>query len=153
MEIKLELSKRFETSAAIDDVFDILADVPRSVSHYPDILSLEDLGDEVYKWTMQKLGVGGISHQVVYACRYASDAAKSEVSWSPIEGVGNGLIEGCWRLSTVAGGTSVDFQNVGRLQIPVPRILKSAAVPFVEAAFGKQVETYIAQLCETFSAL
>ena len=97
------------------------------------------------------MGAAGISHQVCYACTYESDPRALTVVWSPVEGVGNGVIQGRWELSAAGSGTLINFENTGLLKIPIPRLLKSAGVPFVKAAFARQIETYIENLCRTFS--
>lgn len=152
MDITIEARERFHAPADIAFVFAVLSDVPRSVSHYPDVESLEDLGDGVYHWKLRKLGTAGISHQIEYACRYVSDESAGVVRWTPVAGVGNCVIEGEWTLSADSAGTQVTFANTGTLSIPVPRLLRSAAAPFVRSAFSGQMATYLANLRATFAA-
>ena len=150
MDVQIESRKQFHTTAPLGTVFDILSDVPRSVAHYPDVATLEDLGGGSYRWALRALGAAGISHQVSYGCRYVSDRAAGVVSWTPVDGVGNGRIAGRWRLSADAGGTRVDFHNTGTLSLPIPRMLKSVGVPFVQSTFSAQIEAYLTNLMRTF---
>jgi len=150
MDVPIESKKRFHTAAPIDTVFGVLSDVPRSVSHYPDVQALVDLGGGSYRWELRELGAAGIRHQVSYGCHYVSDAEAGTVVWTPLDGVGNGRISGRWRLTADEAGTWVDFHNTGTLTIPIPRLMRSVGVPFVQSAFGKQIETYLANLNRTF---
>jgi len=150
MDVPIEANKRFHTSAPVAEVFAVLSDVPRSVGHYPDVETLQRLEDGVYRWDLQELGAAGISHRIFYACRYVLDAEAGTVSWTPVEGVGNGRISGRWQLTADAAGTWIDFHNTGTLSVPIPRLLKSVGVPYVQAAFSAQIETYLANLVQTF---
>ncbi len=132
-------------------MFEVLADVPRSASHYPDVAAVHEVSEGVYRWELKKLGTAGINHQVIYACRYVSDAEAGEIRWTPVEGVGNAIIAGSWQLSEGAAGTEIGFQNEGTLSIPIPRLLKSVAVPFIQASFRTQIERYIQNLTQTFT--
>jgi carbon monoxide dehydrogenase subunit G len=153
MDVRVDTTRRFRAPAPIEDVFTLLADVPRSVGHYPDVALLHPLGDGAYRWELAKLGAAGISHQVIYACRYVSDPSAKTVTWHAVPGVGNGIISGQWKLTADGDGTWIDFRNEGSLTIPVPRMLKRMAGPFVRDTFERQIDTYMANLGRTFEAL
>jgi len=153
MEIKVDTTRRFHTSASLSDVFRVLSDVPRSVSHYPDVAALHKQADGEYRWELRPLGTGGFSHQVVYACRYVSDLEAGTVVWHSVPGVGNGVISGQWTLSEDGSGTWVDFRNEGSLTIPVPRMLKRLARSFVSDSFENQIDRYLDNLRETFAKM
>ena len=104
MDVPIESRKRFHTTAPLATVFDVLSDVPRSVSHYPDVESLEDLGGGAYRWAMREGGAAGIRHQVSYACHYVCDRASGEISWTPVEGVGNGTQDAVGAVGGAAPG-------------------------------------------------
>lgn len=150
--IAVEVNKTFEVRADIAAVFALLADVPRSISHFPKLRKLVDLGAGSYRWEMEPMGTAGISHQVVYACRYSADAQKHAVTWAPVAGVGNGVIQGSWALRQAKSGTQVRFQTGGTLEVPVPRLLKSVAEPFVTGEFERSISTYIENLCKTLES-
>jgi hypothetical protein len=68
------MSSKSRAKAA--EVFAVLADVPRSVSHFPKVHQLKDLGDGVYQWDMEKVGTEHINIHTVYASKYVSNKAK-----------------------------------------------------------------------------
>jgi carbon monoxide dehydrogenase subunit G len=146
VDIPIQADKRFHVRASSAEAFALLADVPRSVSHYPGVESLEDQGDGVFLWKLEKMGTAGISHQIIYACRYVGDPDAGTVTWTPEVGVGNAVISGTWTLSEDSEGTWVTFHNQGVLSIPIPRLLKSAALPFVRSSFSSQIERYLENL-------
>lgn len=148
--IAVEHKQSVRVAAAPDFVFEVLADVPRSVSHFPKLEQLVPIGGSRYRWEMEPMGTAGISHQVVYACDYAADRVAGTVHWTPVRGVGNGVIQGHWRLREAGAGTALDFHTHGTLDVPVPRLLKAMAGPFVSGEFARSVEHYIAALSQTF---
>src|SRR5690242_503627 len=97
--VPIELGYEFEVRAGFDEVFALLSDVPRSVSHFPKVDKLTDLGDGVYKWEMQKVGTAQVHLQTVYASKYASDKGKGTVTWTPVKGIGNALVGGSWKIT------------------------------------------------------
>jgi carbon monoxide dehydrogenase subunit G len=65
--IPIELGYEFSVKAPFKDVFAVLSDVPTSVSHFPKVDKLVDMGDGVYRWEMQKIGIASASLQTIYA--------------------------------------------------------------------------------------
>jgi carbon monoxide dehydrogenase subunit G len=77
--VPIDLGYEFEVKAKFDEVFAVLSDVPRSVSHFPKVDQLTDLGGGVYQWEMQKVGTAQVNIQTVYASKYAVDTARGSV--------------------------------------------------------------------------
>lgn len=142
--VTVSLNKTFNVGADVDRVFDLLANVPESASHYPGVEKLNDQGDGVYEWVMEEIGAGGFSHQVVYASKYVSDRDAGTIEWTPVSG--NSEISGNWKLTADGDGTQCEFNVNADLDVPVPRLLKSMAKPVVEQQFGSQTDTYINNL-------
>ncbi|TXH02912.1 MAG: hypothetical protein E6R07_14035 [Nevskiaceae bacterium] len=152
MKIPVELADQFSVGASLETAFELLADVPRSVSHFPDIAKLQPLGDGAYRWELKPLGAAGIQHQVVYASRYVADAAARTVVWTAVSGVGNGVMQGHWRLRAQGQGTHIDFLNRGELEVPVPMLFRAAAKPVVQGLFQKQVRDYLDNIRRSLAA-
>ncbi|NNU42274.1 SRPBCC family protein [Ramlibacter montanisoli] len=149
--VHIDLGYEFEVKAKFDEVFALLSDVPKSVSHFPKVEKLTDLGDGVYQWEMQKVGTAQVNIQTVYACKYASDKAKGTVKWTPVKGVGNALVGGSWKISDHKGkSTKLVLQTEGTVDVPVPGLMKMVVEPIVASEFEKLVEKYIANLVKTF---
>lgn len=149
--VRIDLGYEFEVKAKHDAVFAVLADVPKSVSHFPKVDKLTDLGDGVYQWEMRKVGTAQVNIQTVYASRYVSDAARGTVQWTPVKGVGNAQVGGSWKISDHKGrSTRVVLQIDGTVDVPVPGLMKLVVEPVVTAEFEGLVEKYIANLIKTF---
>ncbi len=149
--VHIDLGYEFEVRAKFDEVFALLSDVPESVSHFPKVEKLTDLGDGVYKWEMQKVGTAQVNIQTVYACKYTSDKAKGTVKWTPVKGVGNALVGGSWKITDQKGkSTKLVLQTEGTVDVPVPGLMKVVVEPIVASEFEKLVEKYIANLVKTF---
>ena len=149
--VKIELGYEFEVRAKFEEVFAVLSDVPRSVSHFPKVDRLTDLGDGVYKLAMKRLGTEQVNLQTVYASRYVSDKAAGTITWSPVQGVGNALVGGSWKITDHKGRSTDCVLNIeGTVDVPLPGLMKPVVVPVVESEFERTVEKYIDNLIKEF---
>lgn len=149
--IAIEISRDFELAGSFDDVFELLADVPRSASHFPKIDKLTDLGDNAYRWEMEKIGIDKHALQTVYACKYFSDRDKGQIWWEPVKGEGNGVVKGRWKIQANGdNATKVSFHTEAELTLPLPGLLKLAISPVVKHEFNSLVDTYTHNLQQAF---
>ncbi len=152
--VQIELGYEFDVKATATEVFDVLSDVPTSVSHFPKVDKLTDLGEGTYQWEMEKVGTAQVNIQTVYASRYVSqfDASKSQgsVKWTPVKGVGNALVGGQWKIKGSPKSTHVELAIQGQIEVPLPGLMKMVVAPVVESEFEKLVEKYIDNLIKRF---
>jgi carbon monoxide dehydrogenase subunit G len=149
--VPIDLGYEFEVKAKADEVFGVLSDVPTSVSHFPKVDKLTDLGGGVYKWEMQKVGTAQVNIQTVYASKYVSDKARGTVKWTPVKDVGNALVGGSWKISDNKGkSTKVVLKIDGTVNVPLPGLMKMVVEPVVASEFEKLVDKYIANLVKRF---
>ncbi|MCC5934720.1 MAG: SRPBCC family protein [Candidatus Cyclonatronum sp.] len=149
----VELNRTFEVSWAPEQVFELLADVPKSVAHFPKVDKLIDLGDNAYRWEMEKIGVQMYNIQAIHACKYTSYPGMKTVKWEPVKGVGNGVVSGSWKLDDAeGGGTVVKFHIKATLETDLPFFVKMAVSPIVAGEFESMIDTYHKNLQETMNA-
>ena len=148
--VSIDLGFEFEVKAPAKEVFAVLADVPTSASFFPKVEKLVDLGDGVYRWEMEKIGIAQISLQTIYASRYVSDKDKGSIVWTPVPGEGNALVSGSWQITDKKKSTQLVLKIQGELTLPLPGLMKMMVAPVVEAEFEKMVEQYIDQLTQHF---
>lgn len=147
--VAISVSRTFDTPAPARAVFDFLSDVRRSASHFPEVERLDDLGGNAFRWTMEKIAIGDHTlQQTEYACAYRSDQATMRVDWTPVEGIGNAVVEGGWTIAPSADGTRVRLDTKGRLQVDLPGFLQFLLSPLIEIAFTQKIDRYIANLAE-----
>lgn len=144
--IAIDINREFDVAAGIDKTFALLADVPKSVSHFPKVNQLVEMEGNVYRWEMEKIGVDKHALQTIYACKYEMDVPAKIITWTPVKGVGNGEVRGSWRLSENSKGTHVIFCTTGALSLPLPSLLKLAISPVVKHEFSALVDKYIDNL-------
>lgn len=149
MKVTVDIWDSFNVTADLKTAYALLSDVPRSVSHFPDMQKLQDEGKGRFRWFLKPLGAAGISHQVIYACDYVADEKATTVIWTPVAGVGNGVIKGQWRLKAQGQGTVIEFETSGELEVPVPMLLRAAAKPLVQGLFQNQVRGYLKNIKST----
>jgi carbon monoxide dehydrogenase subunit G len=148
--VDIDLAYEFDVKAKMADVFAVLSDVPTSVSHFPKVDKLTDMGDGVYKWEMEKVGTAQVNIQTVYASKYVSNKTKGTVVWTPVKGVGNALIGGNWKIVDNKKSTGIALQIKGTVEVPLPGLMKMIVAPVVQGEFEKLVEKYIANLIKKF---
>mgnify|MGYP003637345215 FL=1 len=146
IKVNIELDRKFSVSADKDTVFALLADVPGSASHFPKVEALTDLGDNCFRWEMEKVGLGDHAIQTIYACKYSPDESNAVITWSPIKGEGNGVVSGAWNITEGSKGTDIHFKTSAELTIPLPGLLKLAISPVVKHEFNSMVDEYIDNL-------
>lgn len=149
--VSIELNRELDLPAGYDRVFDLLADVPESASHFPKVHKLVDLGDNTYRWEMEKVGVDKHAIQSIYACKYYPDKDNGKITWEPVKGEGNGIVKGSWTLKAKDDNTtSVKFQTSAELTVPLPSLLKLAISPVIKHEFNSLVDTYMNNLKKAF---
>lgn len=149
--VSIELSRELEVPAGYDEVFELLADVPRSASHFPKLEKLTDLGDSTYRWEMEKVGVDKHAIQTVYASQYFADKEAGKITWEPVKGEGNGVVRGSWVLTDKGKQvTALKFHTSAELTLPLPGMLKLAISPVIKHEFNSLVDTYMNNLKKVF---
>jgi carbon monoxide dehydrogenase subunit G len=148
--VKIDLGYEFDVKAPAAEVFEVLSNVPESVSHFPKVEKLTDLGGGVYQWEMEKVGTAQVNIQTVYASKYVSDKARGTVKWTPVKGVGNALVGGNWKIVDNKKSTGLTLAILGEIEVPLPGLMKMVVAPVVESEFEKLVEKYIANLIKRF---
>ncbi len=150
IKVHIDLGYEFEVKAKAADVFALLSDVPASVAYFPKVHQLTDLGDGVYRWEMEKVGTAQVHIQTVYASKYVSNKSKGTVVWTPVEGEGNALVGGSWKIIDNKKSTGVELQISGVVTVALPALMKMVVAPIVEGEFEKLVEKYIDNLIQKF---
>jgi carbon monoxide dehydrogenase subunit G len=148
--VDLDVSREFGVKASPAKVFAVLADVPASASHFPQVHRLVDLGDGAWRWEMEPIGTRQIHIQTVYACRYRSDRKQGTVTWEPVPGVGNALISGSWQIGRGKPGTRLVLRTQGVAEVRLPALMKPVVAPLVKSEFERLVTTYVANLSTLF---
>ncbi len=148
--VDIDLGYEFEVKAPFREVFDVLSDVPTSASFFPKVDKLTDLGGGVYRWEMAKVGTAQVNIQTIYASKYTSNKAKGAVTWTPVEGEGNALVGGSWKMTDNKTSTALEFKVSGKVEVPLPGLMKMVVAPVVKGEFEKLVEKYIDNLIKRF---
>jgi carbon monoxide dehydrogenase subunit G len=148
--VTIDLGYEFTVKANYNTVFDTLSDVPTSASYFPKVDQLVDLGKNTYRWEMAKIGIAQVNLQTIYASKYVSNKAKGTVVWTPVEGEGNALVSGNWKITDKKNATHLVLHIQGDLTLPLPGLMKKMIAPVVEGEFEKMVEQYIDNLTKQF---
>lgn len=141
--VNIEVDKEVTVSADAATAFALLSDVPASAKHFPKVDELVDLGDGVYRWEMEKVGIGDHAVQTIYASKYIANEDNKSVVWTPVRGEGNGSVSGSWTIEESGSGTTIRLQSSAELELSLPKLLKLALSPIVKHEFVSMVETYM----------
>lgn len=151
--IEMEVTREMEVNVPYDKVFDLLADVEKSGSHFPRVESLTPMGDGVFRWASEKVGVDKYQLQSVYVCKYTNNRDEGWVRWVPVPGVGNGQVSGDWKIESLGPDrTRATLRTKAAAEVPVPKLAKMLVAPFVKREINSATDTYIANLKKTLSA-
>lgn len=145
MDVTTHLVRAAETPAPVDAVYALLADIPRSIAHFPDVDTVVER-DGVWEWRLRRLGAGPLQFQVHYGARYHMDAGARDVRWSAVPEVGNTRVEGRWHLAPHGAGTRFTLDARFLLATPFPRPLRAAVEAVVERETGRLVGGYLENL-------
>jgi hypothetical protein len=148
--VDIDLGYEFAVKASAKDVFAVLADVPKSAKHFPKVKALVDMGDNIFRWEMQRVGTAQVGIQTIYACQYKGDEKKGSVTWTPVKDVGNAQISGSWKITQGKDRTNIVLKTKGTVDVALPALMKMVVVPVVNSEFEGLVEKYIENLCKTF---
>ena len=145
--VTTHVGRRFELGAPPEAAWALLRDVARWGPLFPHVEAVEPgPGPDVWTTRMAPLGPPGGRVRVVYACRYAADAAARSLTWAPVEGVGNARFSGAASLAPAAGGTAGTLRLDARLQVPAPALLRPLVEAAIGAEMGRMTNTFLGRL-------
>ncbi len=151
-DVKIQVNKSFTVPADINTVYQLLADVPASTSHFPDLENLIEETANTYRWEMKKLGLGPINLQTIYACEYLCNEEKKSVTWEPRNTAdNNAVVSGEWIIKEVENGCDITLLTDAIMTIPLPSLTGIALKAVVKAEFETLTERYIRNLSKTLS--
>jgi hypothetical protein len=150
MDIRSTVRRGVDTPADADAVYALLADVPRSIAHFPDVESVVPAG-ELWEWRLRRMGAGPIQFQVHYASRYRVDATARAVAWDAVPGVGNTQVEGAWSITARPGGARFTMEAAFTVVTPFPRPLRPAVEAVVAREIDRLVAGYLANLATSLA--
>lgn len=152
VKVKVSIDKSFDVACSQKKAFDQLVDVAGTTALFPKLDKIVDLGGEVWRWEMAKIGAAGISHQVKYTVKYTNDGA-SKIDWNPAPGDGNAEVSGGWTIKAKGDNAcTIAFTSTGEFEMPVPRLMKGIAEGVVQSEFNGQVGTFIDRVKEKLEA-
>lgn len=152
--VGIEINRAFDVCSDFERVFTLLADVPASAGFFPKLDKLEALGNNAYRWEIEKIGIDKYSIQTIYASRYKVGKKGDEISWTPVPGEGNGLVSGRWQIQAKGPkATQLVFSTQAELNLALPGFLKLAVSPVVKHEFNNLVDQYIRNLQNHFSGV
>lgn len=146
----IDASKELDLNGDFDAVFDELVQVPKMAKMFPKVDKLIDLGNDTYRWEMQKQGFSKYSMQLIYAVKYSNDKEKGVISWEPVRGVGNGVSSGEVRITRTDKGVHVKLSSTMEMELPVPKLVKPLVTPIVMREFNSVAEAFEANLRKHF---
>ncbi len=148
MQLKSHTRRSAETDASAQQTYRLLADVPRSVRHFPELDSITQEG-EAWVWRMRKLGAGPVTFQVVYAARYGFDASTRAVTWESVPGFGNTRVSGRWIIEPAGAGSRFTLDTSFVLDAPFPGFLQGTATALMARENDRLIAGYLANLKAT----
>lgn len=148
--VPFDLAYECEVKAGIAEVFAVLSHVPTSASFFPKVDKLVDLGEDTYRWELQKVGTAQVNIQTIYAAKYRCDPKRHTVVWTAVKGQGNAQVNGSWTLTRKPHSTHLLLKIDGEIVVPLPALMKLIVVPIATNENEKLIEKYLANLAHRF---
>lgn len=152
-DVKIKIKKKFNVQADITTVYQLLSNVPESTSHFPDLENLIEESENTYRWEMKKMGLGPITFQTIYACKYLCDETNKHITWSSAETADkNAIVTGEWILEEADTGCDATLITDAIMTIPLPSLAGIGVKPVAKAEFETLINTYIRNLSTALKA-
>ncbi len=149
--VTINIRRTFNTAASFEKVFELLSDVAKSGAFFPKTEKIVDLGNNIWRWEMERIGIGDYTlQQSIYACKYISDKDQQTVTWIPVEGIGNAIVDGKWEIMPMRKGCKVVLQSSGALTVSMAGFLEFFLSPLIRMEFEGIVDQYVANLKKEF---
>ena len=127
MQIQSSAQHAVRVAASKDQVRSLILDVASSGVFFPDVESVEALGDSRFRFRLKPQRTLGITFVGEYVAAY-SQPDETSVRW--VSESGNIDSSGTWRLGGIDGDVKVSLQISSCLDAPVPRLAKKPAEVF-----------------------
>lgn len=149
IEIEAHSESTVVVSASPAAVLALVVDVVDSAAHFPGLESVADQGGDVWLWTHKKVGAGRVSIQAAYGCHYLYDSTGAGLAWEEVPGLGNGLVNGRWRIEPVGDGARLTMENTIRITLPLPRMVQKVVGPLLRRENQQSISGYLHNLKTT----
>jgi len=152
LELRLPFSYEIEVSGTPQAAYELLADVPDSAAHFPQLETVVPGPEGAWTWKTKKIGLGKVSVQTTYALRFRNSPQDLTIAWEPVPEVGNGRSRGSWVIKETPRGARLCFENLFEVEFRgLPGILRRGIEPFAKKENARIVRAYMANLALTLS--
>lgn len=154
--VPAEVRRSFRLPIAAQTAFALMRDVPRWARLFPHVEAVDalpEVGEDVWRWTMEPLGPPGLQAQTVYACHYTFDDDALAVEWAPVPGVGNARFTGGVALAPSGSEAEGELWLEAELEIPAPRFVAVVVRAALGVEFGRMTDRFLARLAEEVRGL
>ena len=152
LQLRLPFTHEIEVAATPQATFALLADVPDSAAHFPQLEAVLPAPQGAWTWKLEKIGIGKVFVQTTYALRYTQRPEEHTILWEPVPGVGNGVSRGSWVIRETPRGAQVRFENVLEVKFRgLPSLLRRGVEPFAIKENARIIRAYMANIAQTLS--
>jgi carbon monoxide dehydrogenase subunit G len=129
----------FEVEAPAERVSGFFADPGQFRDCVPDLEGLEEVDEDVWRFTLEELSAKGVSFQGEYLVEYRHDGR--DVVWGPAgEGDENMKAEGRAEITEIGEGRArVVYEETMSVELPIPGLMTSVFNPIVGREVRKGV--------------
>lgn len=150
LQLRLPYTHAIEVAASPQAAYDLLADVPDSAAHFPQLETVAPGPEGAWTWKTKKIGIGKISVQTTYALRYSNDPEALTIAWEPVPEVGNGRSRGSWKIEESPRGARLSFENLFEVEFRgLPSLLRRGVEPFAIKENARIIRLYMGNLART----
>lgn len=143
--VDLTVERSVTVACSARAAFAFLSEPERTAPLFPGVESLKQISPGVWRWQMQNLTQGGLSHQIIYQILTRNDG-QNRIEWEP-HGDGNAKISGGWLVKSLTDQSCVlEYKSVGDFEVGIPRLMKNIAESMVKAGFETPVDEFLKKI-------
>lgn len=146
MKAKIDLVRNAHIEGDATELFEMLSDLPKTMSHFPKLRAFSDLGDGMWLWDIEPIHVAGMTYELQVVTRFTVDADKRVVTLTPVTSRGNAEIGGHFCSVQDGEHALLKLDIAGTIEVDVPMLLRAPAKPFIRAYFARLVDRFIERI-------
>ncbi len=146
MKAKVDLVRNAHIEGEASELFELLSDLPATMSHFPKLRAFTDQGDGEWLWDIEPIHVAGMTYELQVVTRFEIDAANRVVTLFPVTTQGNAEIGGHFCAVQDGNKAVLKLDIAGTIEVDVPMLLRAPAKPFIRGYFAKLIDRFIERI-------
>lgn len=143
--VNVLIQRDIDVACHARQAFEFLNDIHQTSVLFPKVDKVEPLGEHKWLWEIERMGSGGLTHQVKYAVKYSNDGSHN-IRWQALPDIGNAKVSGEWIIKSTGQQCSLFFKSSSDLELPFPRLMQHMMESVIRKEMDDQVDTFLTRI-------